>query len=464
MKLILQKTAPPLAFALTSVSLFAAVLLRGGVYPEQWKWTALGVSVAALLITKAAPVNDSSTRTDWAQWLLVALLVWMASQLVPLPPALVAFLSPERSNAVSAARELIGQNARTWFALSVAPGETLDRLLDVVPAMAAFLVARTLCVYWRSKPWLLAIPVIAIAWLESVLGLLQFYARRRGSGVAGLAGLSNVVTGTYANRNHFAGLLEMAFPLAVLCAVASWRKRRPAATQAGSLKPALAAIGLLSVAACLLVGISLSLSRMAFIATLAAATLTALILLAPHQGHPAPIRRWRWLASPALLVLLLVSLPSRELLNRFAQVSRLNEIPSDARLGIWRDTMPLIAAYKWAGCGLGAYEQCFYRFNTRSPMETINFAHNDYLQIIAELGFAGAALAAALALWIAWRLLSVVLRMPASRNWELAVGLLGALFAIALHSLVDFNLYIPANALTLAWLSGIAASPALRDR
>jgi len=461
MQPILRKIAPPLAFALTSVSLFAAVLLRGGVYPEQWKWTALGVSVAALLVTKGTPVNDSSTRTDWAQWLLIALLVWMALQLAPLPPALVAFLSPERWNAVSAARELIGQNARTWFALSVAPGETLERLLDVVPTMAAFLVARTLCVYWRSKLWLLAFPVIAIAWLESMLGLLQFYTRRGGGGAAGLAGLSNVVTGTYANKNHFAGLLEMAFPLAVLCAVATWRE--PAAPEAGSLKPALAAIGVLSVAACLLLGISLSLSRMAFIATLAAATPTASILLAPHQGHPAPIRRWRWLASPALLVLLLVSLPSRELLNRFTQMSRLNEIPSDARLGIWRDTLPLIAAYKWAGCGLGAYEQCFYRFNTRSPMETINFAHNDYLQIIAELGFAGAAPAAALALWIAWRLLSVVFWMPASRNWELAVGLLGALFAIALHSLVDFNLYIPANALTLAWLSGIAASPTLRD-
>jgi hypothetical protein len=44
------------------------------------------------------------------------------------------------------------------------------------------------------------------------------------------------------------------------------------------------------------------------------------------------------------------------------------------------------------------------------------------------------------------------------------VGILGALFAIGLHSLADFNLYIPANALTLAWLSGIADSPVLRER
>ncbi len=45
---------------------------------------------------------------------------------------------------------------------------------------------------------------------------------------------------------------------------------------------------------------------------------------------------------------------------------------------------------------------------------------------------------------------------------ELSIGLLGAFCAIALHSLTDFNLYIPANALAVAWLGGLAISPILR--
>jgi len=49
-------------------------------------------------------------------------------------------------------------------------------------------------------------------------------------------------------------------------------------------------------------------------------------------------------------------------------------------------------------------------------------------------------------------------------NWELAVGLLGVFVAIGLHSLADFNLYIPANALALAWLGGLAVSPAVRGK
>jgi len=55
----------------------------------------------------------------------------------------------------------------------------------------------------------------------------------------------------------------------------------------------------------------------------------------------------------------------------------------------------------------------------------------------------------------------VVLWKRGGREWELTVGLLCALLAIGFHSLADFNLYIPANALPVAWLGGVAISPAL---
>jgi O-antigen ligase len=169
------------------------------------------------------------------------------------------------------------------------------------------------------------------------------------------------------------------------------------------------------------------------------------------------------LTSVAVLGCLLIFLPTKGLVGRLAGLTATETLSIDARSGIWSDTLGMIGAYRWTGSGLGTYEYAFYRFKKILPMDTVEFAHNDYLQIAAELGFIGAALAGALGVWIAWRLLSVVLWMRGSGNWELAVGLLGALFAIALHSLVDFNLYIPANALAVAWLSGIADSPGLRS-
>jgi hypothetical protein len=58
----------------------------------------------------------------------------------------------------------------------------------------------------------------------------------------------------------------------------------------------------------------------------------------------------------------------------------------------------------------------------------------------------------------------VVLFRRGGKNWELALGLLAVFLALGLHSLADFNLYIPANALALAWLGGVAVSPGLRER
>lgn len=444
------------ALALLSFSLAGAVVQRGGVYPAQWTWSAIGIALALLLVANRAKNSPSSDGKDIAQWLMGALLGWMVLQLIPLPPSLVAIVSPGRWDAISSARSFSGGNSRAWVALSVSPGATAERLLDVAAAMAAFLAMRELCSRWRGNRWALVSPVILVAWLESLLGMLQFQAARAASGAAAS------VAGTYVNRDHFAALLEMAFPVALLWAVALARKSQ--AQREGSSRKALAAIALLGIGACVLLGVVFSSSRMGFAATLAAAALTAAILLAPHKHtarRTAGKTAWGWLAAMAIPACLVVSLPTRELLDRYRDLARADQIRSNARVEIWRDSLSMIAAYKWAGCGLGAFEQGFYRFNSRSPMDTVDFAHNDYLQIVAELGVVGAALAAALAIWIAWRALSAAFQMRDQPGWELAVGLLGALFAIGLHSLTDFNFYIPANALVLAWLCGIADSPGL---
>jgi O-antigen ligase len=126
------------------------------------------------------------------------------------------------------------------------------------------------------------------------------------------------------------------------------------------------------------------------------------------------------------------------------------------RVQIWTDTLHVIAAYRWTGCGLGAYERGIYGFKTVAPTNTLDYAHNDYLQIAAELGIPGMLLLAALALWVLGRTLRVVIFMRGSPNWYLACGLLGAFLAIAVHSLADFNLYVPANALAFAWLAGLS--------
>jgi O-antigen ligase len=442
------------AYCLMTVSLAAAVMLKGGVYPAQWEWSALGVSLAACLAVFSGSARDNTRGRSWDLGLMGLFLGWISLQLVPLPPGLVAHLSPLRWKVVSAARAAIGQDSSAWVALSVAPAASMQRLLDFLPAMAAFVAAREMGMRWCGRLWLVVAPVLAIAWLESLLGLTQFYLMRSAGGDAASA------TGTYVNRNHFAGLLEMAFPLALFAAVCIWRRginsaKRPAG-------PALRASGLLIIAACLLAGIIVSLSRMGFLSTLASFGLTAFCLLASCRASEFNWRsRWLWVV-PILVPLCILFLSTKEMVLRFAEIAA-EDISKDTRMQIWNDTTHIIGAYKWTGCGLGAYEHCLYQFKTAAPINTVDFAHNDYLQILSEVGLPCGIVVAVIAGWILWRTVSVVLFIRGGRNWELAVGLLGTFLAIGLHSLADFNLYIPANALVLAWLGGVAVSATLRE-
>jgi putative inorganic carbon (HCO3(-)) transporter len=446
------------AYCLMTASLAAAVLLKGGVYPQQWVWSGLALSLAAIL---ALTVGGNSgpglvQRLPWGIGAMGVLLAWMAFQLVPLPPAVIERISPEHWHAVAAARAATGQRPGAWLSLSVSPSVTFERLLDVLPAMAAFVVTGDMAWWWRKRLWIAIAPVVGVAVFESVLGLAQFYSMRDTGGYA---------TGTYVNRNHFAGLLGLAFPLTVVLAASTWRTRDSQSTH--SARSGLSIAFLLVTSACLLGGVVVSLSRMGFISVLAGVGFTWFVVLMSRVGTDGPRRGWRriwlWVMPVALPLLMVILLPTRALILRFADVASTQQVSQRDRIEIWRNTLQLISAYKWTGCGLGAFKQGFFQYQTVAPVNTVDFAHNDYLQIVAELGIPGSLLVAVLAGWIAARMLAVVWRRRNARNWQLAVGLFASIVTLAVHSLADFNLYIPANALALAWLGGVAVSPGLRE-
>jgi O-antigen ligase len=439
-----------------TVSLAIAVFMEGGVKPGQWEWCALGLAIAACLAVSSVSKRELQFRKATAGLSAMALLLgWMVFQIVPLPPAFIARLSPAHWNAIAAARALTGEDAGQWAALSLATPATIQRLLDVAPAMAAFIAAREMGCWWSNRLWIAVAPVVGVAWLESLVGIVQFYFMRVAGGSAGAA------RGTYVDPDHFAGLLEMAFPVAVFWSIVIWRQFSRSKTQWAG--PAFWTAFLLAVSGCLLIGIIVSLSRMGFISTLIAMGFAILLLVASFaygNGGTRRVRKWLIPLALAIPLLIAVFLPTRELILRFADLTATDAMSKDTRLAIWRDTRKVIRTYPWTGTGLGAYERGLYAEKTAAPMNTVDFAHSDYLQVLTELGVVGATLALVVAVWTGWRLLSVVMKGESS-NWTWAVGLLGALLAIGVHSLADFNLYIPANALAFAWLGGVAVSPGL---
>ena len=138
-------------------------------------------------------------------------------------------------------------------------------------------------------------------------------------------------------------------------------------------------------------------------------------------------------------------------------VLRFSEVSPEGRLGVWKNTLHLITAYPLFGTGLGGYESAFEKFKTSGFELVQDYAHNDYLQFFAELGLVGFLIGGTFLFLILAKSVRFSLRHPDPNVRWLALACTGALVAIFIHSAADFNLYVPANAMLLAWICGLAA-------
>jgi putative inorganic carbon (HCO3(-)) transporter len=226
------------------------------------------------------------------------------------------------------------------------------------------------------------------------------------------------------------------------------------------LAPSLAACAVWALAGVTFAGIVHSLSRMGFIAALCALFVMGTLAFGARPLSWVARSRKRQASAVGFVAALVLAgflfLPPDRLILRFAQLVS-TDTTAGGRTQLWAETIPLIRAYPFFGCGLGGYETAFWRFKVSGVLVTDDFAHNDYLQLIAELGLVGFVIGTALALSVVKTAVrrAVGSEDPQERYFALAGA--GALAAILLHSLADFNLYIPANAMLLAWIAGMIA-------
>jgi tetratricopeptide (TPR) repeat protein len=155
------------------------------------------------------------------------------------------------------------------------------------------------------------------------------------------------------------------------------------------------------------------------------------------------------------IILIFVFLPTDQLAGAYVSFFSNHPASVEGRAPIWNDSRQLLSAYPVFGTGLGTYETAFPKYQTADVDWDYTFAHNDYLQLASELGALGFLIFGALFLTAVIKAVSAAW----SEDWNarlLGLGCTGALTAIGIHSLADFNLYIPANALLLSWVVGIS--------
>lgn len=261
-------------------------------------------------------------------------------------------------------------------------------------------------------------------------------------------------SGTYISPNNFAAFLEMLLPLAVAYALV------------GRVRPLLRAL-LIYAAAAMMAGLVVTFSRGGWVAA-ATGLVVLLVVLTGHRNH-------RLLALGLMVVLIIGGTVS--LTKYLETIPRADETSSkskaavqrdwDVRRDMWYAALEMWRGHFWWGVGPAHYDYRFREYRPESMQLRPDRAHNDYLNLLADWGTVGGAivLAGVMAFGAGLMKTRKYLRPPEndfghgmSSRFAFYLGASTGLLALAVHSLVDFNLHIPANAILGVTLLALLSS------
>jgi O-antigen ligase len=258
------------------------------------------------------------------------------------------------------------------------------------------------------------------------------------------------IYGPYVNHNHYAGLMEMFVPIPLVLALTTLADQRER----------LAA----GIAAAVMTGtVFLSGSRGGILAILIEFAVLGVIVARQKRGMRLALTVG---AFAVVLISLLTWLGGHELSERVTSIGSetKREISGGMRLSIDRDAVRMFRQKPVFGWGLGSFPVVYPEFRSFYTNFFVNEAHNDYLQLLVEMGLLGFGVM----LWFLAVLYSKA--VPKIRNWTsdlsgaVTLACTLGLTGILVHSILDFNLQIPANAALFYVLCTIAAAPPLLQR
>jgi O-antigen ligase len=418
------------------------------------------VALAALYFAMARPPRVNARlepRLRWPGRCFAAFFVlFIPLQLVPLPKGVVRVLSP-RAVAVREASVPRFADLRT-MSLSLAPSRTFqDALALLACVLAGFLVVRVIV---HRKQIVRMMSVIAASGVfQSFFGLFQlprshpsllFYPKTHNL---------DSVTGTFVNRNHFSGYLELVIPLVLALLISrvdllampgmKWRRRLEALTSRGMTANVVLTIGLVVMA----LGILKSRSRSGAV-LLALTFLVFVELIVLTFGRIRVHRKWLLRCLAACLILIaVVALYSgiESMIGRFS----VDNLLQDGRPRYWSSVMRVIKDFPLFGTGLGTFALTYEAYDTFGMEGMFDHAHNDYLEYLSELGVIGFGILFAAILFVFIDAFRTWYRRRDNDSKALAMGGLVATGIILLHSLTDFNLHIPATMFLFAVVVGL---------
>jgi tetratricopeptide (TPR) repeat protein/O-antigen ligase len=402
---------------------------RGSVDPT---WALLPELVAAgLLIWLAVQpkrLGPAPLRTERLLGACLALLIGVgAFQLLPLGQ-LCGVLSPA---SIAARTPFVPQGFDAPTTLSLYPYKT--RLaLNAWGAAAAILVLMRSSSSRQGRTVLLCLALAAT--LQATVGVVLHLG---GGSLPWVTATPHRAQGSYPNPNHFAGLLALSFPLCLgLAGVGAAASRRSGRALLWLIPAGVLAIGVL-----------FSGSRGAALAMLVGVATYALVVAPDNR------RKLKHLLIGSLVSLMALGLAVgvSPLASRVAQMGEGAQV---SRFRFWRIALEILRDYPLFGAGLRSHEQLTpTRFE---GADLLNATHNDFLNLLADMGLVGGGLCAIafLAFFLSLRKRHAQLK-PGPERLRFAASVAAAT-TLLFSALFEFNLQISANLWAFAMVAGYA--------
>ena len=428
---------------------------------EPWSYATMEMATAIALLFFFISVLKNKNALYQVPGItpLCLFLFFILFQLLPLPPFVVEFISPDIFK-IHHSTNLI-TNTESWMQLTVYPKVTISEFFRY----STYVMFYILTIQLLIKKEILQTTVFAITIFGGLLAfssILQFYLTEDMALWFRHVPDNSLVTGPYVNHNHYAGLMEMIFPI-VLGLFLFYRPKIGNSTLIKGIAQIFsqekANIHLLIGASALLIIVSIfvSLSRGAMISSCLSLILFTIFLL------KRKISKGNTLLIIGVIIVTALSIGWfgwDQILERFASLKNSQGVIYEYRLDFWKDTKDIISHYPVTGSGMGTYSHIYPLHRSLVSERFLTHAHNDYLELLTE----GGVIAFSLTAWFLATLFFKTYTMFSKRRDAFSIylymGSITALVSILFHSFIDFNMHIGANGLWFFFVAGIAVSAA----
>lgn len=386
---------------------------------------------------------------------LIILCEFILIQIIPLPQSLVKIISPSSwelyNSTVGVFKDI------QFMTISVNKSETLSEFIRY----SVYVIFYSFSVQIFSDRNILKSNVKTISvfgFLLAFSSICQLFLRKDYALWFRYVPDNSMIVGPYICHNHYAGLMEMIFPLSLVLYIYNkptfiYGSIKERFLDSLNSKRMMISLRYAFYALTIALSIFLSLSRGGII-SLCAGTVFFFVFFNFYRSYKKTALFFP-LSALILITLAISWFGWDDITGRFYDIK--NEIEGNgySRLAIWKDSFPIFKDFILTGSGFGTFRWIFPSHQSFPGTRIVDHTHNDYLEFATTSGLIGIVLTALFIVSVVISSYRVFVKRKDRYSMLIFSAALSGMVSIFIHSIFDFNMQIPANALYFFMLCSI---------